>query len=298
MAEQLLHRLPDHDLEAVLRGLGATIDWPTPVLADGSDIAASVRARLEAEPVTPVEGSTQRRPVWRFGRPGWTLRPARRALVLAALALLVIAAVAGAAILGLPGLRLTLGEAPPTSVPTPQIASSVPPTPSPTPGPLGSSMGLGEPIQPIDSAALDDAAGFAVRWPDDPELGDPDAAYVDRLKGRQVTLLWAASDELPPTSEPSVGLILSQFLGAVDEGFFNKIVDAGTIVERVRVDGQPGFWLHGDPHIFFWEGVGGFVDDRRRWVGDVLLWADGPITYRLETSLGRHEAIRIAETLP
>ena len=37
--------------------------------------------------------------------------------------------------------------------------------------------------------------------------------------------------------------------------------------------------------------------ESRRWVGDVLLWADGPITYRLETSLGRDAAIAIAETL-
>ena len=297
MAEQLLHRLPDRELEAALRGLATTIDWPTPTLADGTDIAASVRARLEAGPVLPVEAPSSRRPVWRPSRLGWTLRPARRALVLAMIALLLVAAVVGAAILGLPGLRLTLGEAPPTTAPTPQIASSLPPTPSPTPGPLGSSMGLGEPVEPFDRAVLDDAAGFAVRWPDDPSVGEPDVAYIDRFKGGQVTLLWETTEALPATLEPSVGLLLSQFQGAVEQGFFNKSIDQGTVVERVRVSGQPGYWLHGDPHVFFWQGIGGFVDDQRRWVGDVLLWADGPITYRLETSLGRDEAIRLAETL-
>jgi hypothetical protein len=50
--------------------------------------------------------------------------------------------------------------------------------------------------------------------------------------------------------------------------------------------------------VFFWTSADGFVDDPRRWVGDVLLWADGPITYRLETSLGLEEAIRIAESVP
>lgn len=300
MAEQMLHRLPDRELEAALRGLAATIDWPAPALPDGTDIAASVRARLEAGPavagVAPVERPASRPFVARLFE-GWSLRPARRALVLALIALLVVAAIAGAAILGLPGLRITLGEAPPTPAPTVEASSALPPTPTPTPGPLGSSMGLGESLDPDDPVALDEAAGFDVRWPDDSAIGPPDAAYVDRFKGGQVSLLWASRDDLPATLEPSVGLLLSQFQGAVEQGFFNKSVDQGTVVERVRVDGQPGYWLQGDPHVFFWQGAGGFVDDTRRWVGDVLLWADGPITYRLETSLGRDEAIRIAETL-
>ena len=61
--------------------------------------------------------------------------------------------------------------------------------------------------------------------------------------------------------------------------------------------GQLGYWITGEPHQFFYEGPNGFVEDPRRWVGDVLLWADGPITYRLETSLGRDATIAIAETL-
>jgi hypothetical protein len=65
----------------------------------------------------------------------------------------------------------------------------------------------------------------------------------------------------------------------------------------VRVGDARGYWLSGEQHLFFWEGPEGFVDDARRWVGDVLVWADGPITYRLETSLGREAAIRIAESM-
>jgi hypothetical protein len=83
----------------------------------------------------------------------------------------------------------------------------------------------------------------------------------------------------------------------MDSGFFNKVISGGTVVEPVRVAGSRGYWLSGDPHVFFWEGPDGFVDDPRRWVGDVLLWSDGSITYRLETSLGREAAIRIAESM-
>jgi hypothetical protein len=69
------------------------------------------------------------------------------------------------------------------------------------------------------------------------------------------------------------------------------------VVAPVRVAGGQGYWLSGDELYLFWEGPEGFVDDARRWVGDVLLWTDGSITYRLETSLGREEAIRIAESM-
>ena len=58
-----------------------------------------------------------------------------------------------------------------------------------------------------------------------------------------------------------------------------------------------GYWLTGDLHFIFWKGPNGFVDDSRRWVGDVLLWADGDITYRLETSLGRDRAVDLAESM-
>jgi hypothetical protein len=136
-----------------------------------------------------------------------------------------------------------------------------------------------------------------VRWPSDPSIGPPDAAYVDQFTGGQVTLVWAARPDLPATLEPGVGLLLSEFRGQVEEGFFTKAIDAGTSVERLAVGDGRGYWLTGDLHFIFWKGSNGFVDDSRRWVGDVLLWADGDITYRLETSLGRDSAVDIAESM-
>jgi hypothetical protein len=66
----------------------------------------------------------------------------------------------------------------------------------------------------------------------------------------------------------------------------------------VRVNEGPGFWLTGDPHFLFYTGPDGFVHDPRRWVGDALLWANGPITYRLETSLGEQRALGMADSMP
>lgn len=286
MAEPQLRDLPDPELERALRGLAASIAWPTASSPEAGepDLAAVVRSRVEA---LPAPGNV--RQAW------WRGPSAGRALILALLALLALAALAGAMGLGLPGLRLLLGEAPAGA---PASLSPTAGPGGPEPGSLGSSMQLGEPIGALDPAGLAARAGFAVTLPADPAIGAPVSAWIDDLRGGQVTLLWPVGPGRPATSEPGVGLLLSEFEGAVNEGFFSKAIDAGTVVERVRVGGQPGFWISGEPHVLFWDGPGGGVDDARRWVGDVLLWARGPVTFRLESALGRDEAIRIAESLP
>ena len=292
MADRMLHLVADNKLEGALRGLAPAIDWPTAGRPGEPDLAATVRSRIESMPTPGQARTTWRLPPWLSGM---TRGPARRALVLALVALLAVAAVAGAVGLGLPGLRLILGEAPPTVVPT--VAPTTRTPASPTPIVLGGSLRLGETLDATDAAALDERAGFHVSKPTDPGIGAPGAAWIDERKGGQVTLLWPPSDRLPATTEADVGLLISQFRGTLDDGFFAKSIDSGTIVAPVRVGDAQGYWLSGEQHLFFWEGPDGFVDDARRWVGDVLVWADGPITYRLETSLGREAAITIAESM-
>ena len=274
MIERRLHELDDAALANALGGLAVEIDWPAAGPAGGPDLATRVRARLVAGPAGSPRSS------W------W--RPARRGLVLALLALLALAAVAGAIGLGLPGLRLILAEptdAPPTPAPSATVA----------PGPPGSDLGLGELV------TLDDAATWGVgplRLPTDDRFGPPDAVYLDRSKARQVAFVWAADADLPTTLDPGVGAILMAFDGSVDEEFYQKLIGSGTAVERLTVDGGPGFWISGAPHYFFYApSTGGVVDDQRRWVGNALIWSDGETTYRLETSLGRDAALAIAGSL-
>ena len=307
VAEQPLHLRPDAALEDVLRGLGDAIDWPVagPTPAGGPDLATAVRIRIEAGEAAGLAGLPSSR---------WSWRPARRALVVAVIVLLALAALAGAAGLGLPGLRILLGG--PSPSPTAGSGAAVPsgsPTgssaggvssPSPTarpspartaaPGPPGSGLPLGVTI-PTDD--LDRQAGFHVVLPGDPSVGPPDAAWIDRSKNDQVTLVWAADASHPETQEPGVGLLLTEFRGTVQDGYFSKILDPATTVQLVLVNGERAYWISGQPHQFFYEGPNGFVEDSRRWVGDVLLWAEGPITYRLETSLGRAAAIDLAESM-
>ncbi|HEX5149353.1 MAG TPA: hypothetical protein VFW02_09750 [Candidatus Limnocylindrales bacterium] len=291
MAEPVLHALSEPELESALRDLGPSIAWPTAGgPTGGPDLAAVVRARIESMP--PLEPRVGTLPARWLDR---TWRPARRALILALVALLALAALAGAVGLGLPGLRLILGEPPVT--PPPTLAPTVRPS-APAPAGLGASMGLGEALDPSDTASWSARAGFEISLPADPAIGPPKAAYIDEDRGGQITLLWPAGPDAPATSEREVGLLLSEFVGAVDRGFYTKAIGAGTVIEPVRVDGHPGYWISGEPHVLFWDGPSGFVDDQRRWVGDVLIWSDGPITFRLESALGREEAIRIAESVP
>jgi hypothetical protein len=283
MADQPLHLRSDGDLEAALRAFGESVAWPeAPV-----DLAAMARTRIESSPRT-VEPARSR----------WSWWPARRALVAAVLVLLALAALAGAAGLGLPGLRLILGPAPVS--PPPSLAPSSPPasggsSASSAAGAPGSTMGLGQLVLLED---LDARAGFEVAWPSDAALGPPDAAYIDPTLGDQVALVWRSRPGFPDTLEPGVGLVVTAFRGTTDSGFYSKALGSGTTLESVAVGDDRGFWLSGDPHFLFYEGPDGFVHDPRRWVGDALLWTRGAITYRLETSLDKAAAIRLAESMP
>jgi hypothetical protein len=42
----------------------------------------------------------------------------------------------------------------------------------------------------------------------------------------------------------------------------------------------------------------GQVVDPRRCVGDALPWADGPVRYRLQSTVGRERTIELAESVP
>jgi hypothetical protein len=160
MADRRLRDLSDSELGATLVGLSSAIAWPSVGAAGEPDLAAAVRVRIEAMPIPGPRG-------WSgvgsgLGSPRWwpsRARPLRRAAVLALVALLAVAAMAGAVGLGLPGLRLILGEATPTAPPTLAPATEAPGAPSP--GPLGRALRLGEPLFQRLGQALG-GAGFHV----------------------------------------------------------------------------------------------------------------------------------------
>jgi hypothetical protein len=279
--------LDDAGLADALRDLATAIAWPggapdAPAMSGTTgapDLATRVGRALRAAPPPRARPWWQPAPARRLGRP----------LALALLALLVLAAVAGAVALGLPGLRLILAE--PSGTP-PALAPSATVPAHELPG-VG--LNLGEPMRPEAAAAV---VGRPIPVPGDPRLGAPDAVWVDVAKGDAVALVWAAREDLPASLEPGIGLILMSFEGTVDDELFRKMLGAGTDLQPVSVGGERGYWISGEPHIFFVRSATGEnVEDLRRWVGDALVWSDGQTTWRLETSLGREEAIRLAESI-
>jgi hypothetical protein len=64
------------------------------------------------------------------------------------------------------------------------------------------------------------------------------------------------------------------------------------------VDGARGAFLSGRPHfLFLIDATGDTIEDSARLAGNVLLWDEGGVAYRLEGSFGREEALRLARAL-
>jgi len=266
-------------LEARLADLGGAIAWPA-----APDLAVRVSHRLTAGsvPTRPDRGA--------WGTWGaWSGRPLRRSLLAAAALLLVIVAVAVAAGLLLPGLRIiTL----PPGATLPPVASQLPPGAASDGTLLGRRLGLGT---ATDLAGAEQLAGFAPLLPATPDVGPPDGVFVSA--GR-LGLVWRATRDLPETEVPGVGLVVTEFGGLIDEGWYEKLLFAGaTTVEPVRVGGLDGYWVTGEPHaLFYRDAEGRTVEETRRMVGDVLIWRQGDLTLRIESSLGQEATIALAET--
>jgi hypothetical protein len=196
-----------------------------------------------------------------------------RAIVLALIGLLVLAAATAAFVLGVPGLRLTL-------VPTQ-------PTTSVATDPLGTRLALGAAV------AVDDVADLVPG-----ALGPPDEAYV--IGDRAITsLVYAAGDGLPELDGTDIGLLIQALDGALDREQVEKlVVEVGVSVTAVSVDGADGYWIAGPPHLLRYLGPDGEARaEATRLVGDTLVWERGGMLYRIESGLGLAETLRIAETI-
>ena len=268
-------------LERDLRALATSIDWPaTP------DMRAAVRTRITA-PATP-----------RLLRPS----PFRltRPLLFAIVLLALLAAVAAAVILGLPGLRITVVDTLPTPN-VPAVTGTPPPNATPpasVPANLpGSNLQLGRAVSLAEATRV---LGTRILLPDLPGTDEPDAVYLERIDGVPVvTLTWGVRPDLPPaTAGSDVGLLITQFEATIDQGLMTKALDQGATVEAVRVGAHRALWISGDAHILFFRRAGqNSIESLIRLVGDTLAveW-DGQIV-RLESSLGKVASLDLAATL-
>ena len=222
---------------------------------------SAVTARLENERAAGA------RPAF----PGRALWSRRRVLVLAAIGLLAALALAAAArfAIGAIEIRVQRGVTP---------SASAPPV---TPG------ALGDPLPVEDAIAI---AGFEPSLPSGPA---PDEAYVvDSPFGDPALLFaWRPSTTYPAVPGTEWGLVLMAFQG--DDETVVKSVQTFEDVHPARVDGAPAAWIP-VPHVLELETERGFQSFSVR--GNVLIWEVDDVTYRMETSLDRAQAIALAES--
>jgi len=247
------------DLHDALSRLAADAQWPqTP------ELAAPVRAAIEAQPATPPHSGL---------RGWWSARRrsrARRPLLAALLALVV-----GGGVLAAPGTgsglleRLGLKNATVTKV------QRLPATA------LGRELDLGERVASI--AAARRLADFVALRP--AALGPPAEVYVD---DSVITFVYRSASGQP--------ILFTQVPGSAGR-YVQKFVTADT--RRVRIAGTPGLLLRG-PHVVFFDGAGAGAEPRMqeaRLAKNTLMWERDGLLLRLEAEQPVGELVRIARSV-
>lgn len=238
---------------------------PTP------DLAAGMVQRLAAQRMQPMRRSWQ---------PAWAPLVAVT-IVLAVL--LSIAPVRAALVewLQIGGVRIwqTMPPTPagPAVTPPAQTPFTVPPTPT---LPLSTLDFTGE----TTLAEAQAAVAFPIRLPTVPaDLGEPDHVYLQRAEGDLVILVWM---------EPLKSEQVQMSLHLLGPGAFVGKMAPPVVVDTV-VHGERAIWTEGPYYIQ----AGGGWGFRRLVEGNVLIWTEGEMTYRLESALALEEAIVVAESL-
>jgi hypothetical protein len=119
-----------------------------------------------------------------------------------------------------------------------------------------------------------------------PELGEPDRIYVQDANGDMTILVWM--DPQQPTQ-------VAMSLHFIPNGSWAIAKMGPEIIQETRVNGGDAVWAVG-PYPLRVYGPEE-IDFTRLVDGNVLIWADENLTYRLETDLPLEEAIKIAESL-
>ena len=250
--------------ERRLRAAAAHFPYPaTP------DIAAGVKERLADRKKT-----ASRRLAW---------AAVVAAVILAGLLAVPQVRAAVAAWLQIGAVRIFLIEPTPTPTPTAAPGATATARPSPSPTPLASVLELaGE----TTLAEARTAVPFPIRLSALPEaLGPPDRVFVQNVMGGpMVVLVW-----LEPGQPDRAALSLHQLgPGAAASK------TSPEVIRETTVNGRPAVWVSG-PHLFQLQGDR--YEARQLVAGNVLIWTEQEVTYRLEAGLGLDEARRMAESL-
>jgi hypothetical protein len=253
------------EIERSLVALGRAVDYPPQ-----PDLAAEVRRRIHAAPGPP--------PAWRTFLSSLR-QPAATAVaaVVVLCAFLIVWEPAREAVadwLGVDDVRITF-QRPPEQ-------------------PVARELDLGEEMTLQDA---EEKTEFEVLVPED--LGAPDEVYVDdRVPSGMVSLVYAASDDLPRANAGGAGLIVSQFEADLDKSeVFTKFVRFDSTVSEVTVRGVSGYWIDAPHELFYIDTEGEEAVQESRLAGPALVWQEGSRVFRIESELSRSEVVNIAESM-
>jgi hypothetical protein len=268
----------DDQLGDLLREVGAHLELGPGATEEGrADLVAAVLAALPEAPAEPVDGGGAPR----SARPPADRRRPPRLLVAAAVLLVIGLAVltvapareAVARWLGIGAVRIERTDQP---VVTGPASSTSPGAVAPT-----------RPDGSIDVEAVAQRVPFEVRLPTAEVAGEPTAASTDpAVPSGLIEVRYPGFTLVELASQPGGAPVVAKFLGP------------GTETAPVTVAGQPGLWITGDPHeVAFIDPDGATRLDRVRRAGDVLLWEEGGVTYRIEGAPSLDEALAVAGSL-
>lgn len=247
-------RMSDELLVSTLTSLGREVGYPPT-----PSLVSAVTARLETDRAGRARPALPRTALW--GR--------RRTLVLVAIGVLALLGLAAAA-------RLTIGAFEIRVQPDASPSASQPPVEPDV---------LGRPLPAAEAVAI---AGFDPPLPAGPA---PDEVYiVDSPFGDPgLVFAWRPGERYPRIAGTEWGRLLMVFQG--DDEQVVKTVERFEDVDEVRVDGRRAYWID-VPHEIVFETERG--TETFSVTGNVLIWHVGDLAYRLETSIGRPDAISVA----
>lgn len=249
--------------ETRLKELAQKLEYPTT-----PPITKAVMARISVKPRTPV---LSRKLSW-------------------SLAIVLITLIS---LMAIPPVRAAVFEFiqigivrifPEEHTPTPEIKTPLTPASTATSSAL---IPLLEEI--LGEVTLQEArelVGYPIPLPTYPaDLGEPDRIFVQEVDSHMTILVWL-DDQDPGKVKLSLHII-------PPNSWVIKKVDP-TVIEFTNVNGQRAIWATGPYPLLLHNREIDFV---RLIEGNVLIWTEGNLTYRLETDLSLEEAIKIAESL-
>ncbi len=258
---------------------------PTQPFNDSEMLDTLLNRDAESFPYPPTPNMAAHTP--------WRMQPVRRVPISRRLlwaTILLVALLGG--LLAVPQVRAAILEIlhignisiiPATMTPQPTANNAASPFPSPTP--LVSILDLAG-ATTLEEAEV--ALNAPLRLPAYPaSLGRPDKVFVQGFGSPVIILVW--TDKTHPEQAQMSLYILGPNVYA------DKF--SPQIIQQTTVNGHPAVWAQGDHAVQIKSGQGPDYIFTHLVNGNVLIWSEDKLSYRLETELPVEEAVKVAESL-